>query len=126
MSLNTNNSHNQSSYSNPSFNSSGPRYNNNDVFDGYYLLRRPNQNNYSSYSEGDSYRARHISALIEDGNNNTSSNSKQWNQYNTNYWNNPSMRYQNAYQQQYYQNNNTGFIPPLPKAPHPPPPPPPF
>jgi len=122
----------------------GPRYNNNDVFDGHYLLRRNNRNNnYSAFIEGDSYRAQHIPALMENGGNNTTPNPppassssswtnpqysqqqqwNQWNQYNT------AMYYQSVYQQQqYYQNNNTGFIPPLPKAaplPNAPPPPPP-
>lgn len=141
MSLSANQSNSSSQYSNPtsnysstSFSSSGPRYNNNDVFDGYHLLRRNNRsNNYSSYIEGDSYRAQHIPALLENGGNSNSSswsnsssyyqqnNSNQqwnqWNQYNTN------MYYQNTYQQQHYQNNNSGFVPPLPKAPPPPPPP---
>ncbi|UJR21217.1 hypothetical protein I4U23_024314 [Adineta vaga] len=108
----------------------GPRYNNNDVFDGHYLLRRNNRNNnYSSYIEGDSYRAQHIPALMENGGTNSNTNSSsswsnpqqqwnQWNQYN-------AMYYQSVYQQQqYYQNNNTGFVPPLPKSAPPPPPPP--
>ena len=44
----------------------GPRYNNNDVFDGHYLLRRHNRsNNQTNYIEGDSYRAQHIPALME-------------------------------------------------------------
>jgi hypothetical protein len=139
MSLNTNHGTNQSIYSNQQqassgypgtpFSASAPHYNNNDLFDGYHLLRRPNRtNNYSSYIEGDSYRAQHIPALEENGGyynyNNPSSSwsnsqQQQRNQYNT------SMYYQNAYQQQYYQNNSTGFIPPLPRVELPPPPPPP-
>ncbi len=133
MSLQTNTnsdlSKKQSSYSNTSFSSTGPRYNNNDVFDGYHLLRRTNQNNnYSSYIEGDPYRAQHIPALIENERNYNSSTSwlnsqqqnyrnQQWNQYNTPMYN------QNPYQQLYYQNNNIGFTPPLPKEPPPPLPP---
>ncbi|CAF0873078.1 unnamed protein product [Adineta ricciae] len=125
-SLTSSSSSSTSSY----WSNTGPRYNNNDVFDGHYLLRRNNRNNnYSSYIEGDSYRAQHIPALMENGggNNNTNSSSSwsnpqqqqwsQWNQYNT-------MYYQSVYQQQqYYQNNNSGFVPPLPKSAPPPPPP---
>jgi hypothetical protein len=134
MSLNPNTSSNNQSQSSTNYwSTSGPRYNNNDVFDGHYLLRRNNRtNNYSAYIEGDSYRAQHIPALMENGGNNSNTNSSssswsnpqhqpwnQWNQYNT------AMYYQNAYQQQqYYQNNNTGFTPPLPKSAPPPPPPP--
>ncbi|CAF2342137.1 unnamed protein product [Rotaria sp. Silwood2] len=143
MSFNPNNnpSNNPLSHSNTSFSSIGPRYNNNDVFDGYHILRGTNRNNnnnnnnnnYSSYIERDSYRAQHIPALMINGgnaNNNPSpiswsnsqqqqnySNQQQWNQYNA------AMYYQNAYQQQYYQNNNLAFTPPLPRAPPPPPPP---
>ncbi|CAF0801409.1 unnamed protein product [Rotaria sordida] len=146
MSLNQNNNNNHLtnnplSHSNTSFNSTGTRYNNNDVFDGYHLLRGTNRNNnYSSYIERDSYRAQHIPALMINGGNsshNTSSiswqnsqqqqqqqqqqqnysNQQQWNQYNA------AMYYQNVYQQQYYQNNNLAFTPPLPRAPPPPPPP---
>jgi hypothetical protein len=116
--INSNPSNNQSNYSNTSFSSTGPRYNNNDIFDGYSLLRRTNQNNnYSSYIEGDSYRAQHIPALIENNRNyhpqqQTYSN-QQWNQYNTAMY----------YQQQYYSNNNIRFTPPLPREPPPPLPP---
>jgi len=140
-----------SGYSGTSFPSSGPRYNNSDVFDGYHLLRRPNRNpNYSSYAEGDSYRAQHIPALMENESNNASAWSKsqssqhsqqqnypnpqqqqqqqqqqqwsQWNQYNAACWNNAAMYYQNAYQQQQlHQNNTSVFTPPLPKGPPPPP-----
>ncbi len=114
----------------------GPRYNNNDVFDGHYLLRRNNRNNnYSAYIEGDSYRAQHIPALMENGGNNSNPNpssasssswtnpqqQQQWNQWNQY---NAAMYYQSVYQQQVYQNTNTGFTPPLPKAAPPPPPPP--
>ena len=136
MSLNTNNGNNPSIYSNRQqtsssyfgtpFSAPGPHYNNNDLFDGYHLLRRTNRtNNYSSYIEGDSYRAQHIPALVEnEGYYNRSNSStswlhsqQQWNQYNA------SMYHQNTYQQQYYQNNSTGFIPPLPTAAPPLPPP---
>ncbi|CAF3405393.1 unnamed protein product [Rotaria sp. Silwood1] len=142
MSLNTNNtSTTQPQTSSTHWSNTGPRYNNNDVFDGHYLLRRNNRNNnYSAYIEGDSYRAQHIPALMENGGNNSTTNSStswtnpqnsqqqqqqqqqqqwsQWNQYNA------AMYYQSFYQQQYYQNNSTGFIPPLPKTAPPPPPPP--
>ena len=132
MSLNTNNGPTtQSSAASSYWSNTGPRYNNNDVFDGHYLLRRNNRNtNYSAYIEGDSYRAQHIPALMENGGNNSNTNSttswsnpqqqwNQWNQYST------AMFYQSVYQQQqYYQNNSPGFIPPLPKTAPPPPPPP--
>ncbi|CAF2110174.1 unnamed protein product [Rotaria magnacalcarata] len=144
MSLHTNNSSSTTSTTNTTtttqpqtstnyWSNTGPRYNNNDVFDGHYLLRRNNRSsNYSSYIEGDSYRAQHIPALMENGgsnSNNTNSSTSwsnpqnpqqwsQWNQYNT------AMYYQSVYQQQYYQNNNAGFVPPLPKTAPPPPPPP--
>ena len=143
MSINpSNNPSNTAAPASNYWSNSGPRYNNNDVFDGHYLLRRNNRsNNYSSYIEGDSYRAQHIPALMENGgqnsNNNTSSSSssssssysnpqysqnQQWNQWNSY---NTAMYYQSVYQQQqYYQNNNPGFVPPLPKAAPPPPPPP--
>ena len=136
----SNQQHGSSSYSGSSFSSTGPRYNNNDVFDGYHLLRRNNRsNNYSSYAEGDSYRAQHIPALMENGgakhsHNSSWSNSSysqsasqshqqsyypnqqwnQWNQYNS------AMYYQGSYQQQYPSSSNTGFVPPLPKGPPPP------
>jgi hypothetical protein len=122
---------NQAQTSSSYWSNTGPRYNNNDVFDGHYLLRRNNRsNNYSSYIEGDSYRAQHIPALMENGGTNSNKSSStswtnpqqqqwsQWNQYNA------AMYYQSVYQQQYYQNNNTGFTPPLPKTAPPPPPPP--
>ncbi|CAF3301403.1 unnamed protein product [Rotaria sp. Silwood2] len=68
MSLNPNNNNrtnNPLSHSNTSFSSTGLRYNNNDIFDGYHLLRGRNRNNnYSSYIERDSYRAQHIPALM--------------------------------------------------------------
>lgn len=107
---------------NPSspWSNNGPRYNNNEVFDGHYLLRRHQRpaNRYPSHIEGDSYRTRHITALMEGGTNNNT-NTQGWNSYN------PAMFYQNNYQQQqYYNNNHTGFVPP-PLPPPPPPPPPP-
>jgi len=137
-----------SNYSSTGFSNTGPRYNNSEVFDGYHLLRRHNRNNnYSSYIEGDSYRAQHIPALMENGgsgSNNTgnigqttssswsSSSYSRQNNYSNQQWNqwsqyNSSTYYQNAYQQPYYPTNSstsTGFVPPLPKAPPPPPPPP--
>lgn len=141
MSLNTNTNSttaqpqtSSASSSTSYWSNTGPRYNNNDVFDGHYLLRRNNRStNYSSYIEGDSYRAQHIPALMENGGSNSNTNSStqwlnpqnsqqqwsQWNQYNA------AMYYQSFYQQQqYYQNNNPGFVPPLPKTAPPPPPPP--
>lgn len=133
MSLNTNTtSTTQTSASSSYWSNTGPRYNNNDVFDGHYLLRRNNRNtNYSTYIEGDSYRAQHIPALMENGGNNSNLNNSstswtnpqqqhwnQWNQYNA------AMYYQSVYQQQFYQNNNVGFTPPLPTTAPPPPPPP--
>jgi hypothetical protein len=143
MSLNTNtNPPNQGQSTSSYWSNTGPRYNNNDVFDGHYLLRRNNRsNNYSSYIEGDSYRAQHIPALMENGGNNSNTHSSsssssysstpqysqqqqqqhwnQWNQYNA------AMYYQSVYQQQQsYQNSSTGFQPPLPKTAPPPPPPP--
>jgi len=141
MSLNPNTaSSNQGQSSSSYWSNTGPRYNNNDVFDGHYLLRRNNRsNNYASYIEGDSYRAQHIPALMENGANNSNTNPtpsysspnysqqqqqqqqqqqwSQWNQYNA------AMYYQSVYQQQYYQNNTPGFTPPLPKTAPPPPPP---
>jgi hypothetical protein len=133
MSLNPNTtSTNQPQASSSYWSNTGPRYNNNDVFDGHYLLRRNNRNNnYSAYIEGDSYRAQHIPALMENGGSNSNTNSstpwtnpqqQQWNQWNQ--YNAAAMYYQSVYQQQYYQNNNTGFTPPLPKTAPPPPPPP--
>src|SRR5579862_6640457 len=120
MSLNPNNASTPQASSTSSYwSNTGPRYNNNDVFDGHYLLRRNNRNNnYSSYIEGDSYRAQHIPALMENGGNNSNTPSStswsnpqysqqqqqqqwsQWNQYNA------AMYYQSVYQQQqqYYQN----------------------
>ncbi len=137
MSINpTNAPSNQGQTSSSYWSNTAPRYNNNDVFDGHYLLRRNNRsNNYSSYIEGDSYRAQHIPALMENGGNNSNTNAspystpqysqqqqqQQWNQWNQ--YNAAAMYYQSVYQQQYYQ-NNTGFTPPLPKTAPPPPPPP--